>query len=898
MDLIFGIGCDGSAYPDFPGGGVGAVNAAVVGPRGLVQVLEIQLGLAGPPSNEAIRIAAYAKKMKSLVAREPSVFFARSFASDSWATAKTLLSWRDELVAEGWKKASVGTKRINDLALIDTEQPPLPDGMADRLFQLLKALSDQPKLSLTSVQLVEPRGLIPPRFERLLAALEMCGVAVNPPPPITASASSDLAICQDFIVTATPQSLKGDGSLVILEADTSLTAAEAVAEWLAAGTEDELAGTVVIDSGGDTALLDQALAARGLPMLGRSSASPWRGALQVLPMAFAANWTPFNPTAFLDLLMLPQPPIGRYAASQLARALSREPGPGGDSWKRAWLRIEENLKDHHKDAANPSKEVSARLERWREWTTPSGYRRADGLPADVASKIAGRVIDWAITTDGGANDPLLLSVAAAASAMVQAIEVLDLPILPALIIDRLIEQVLADGATNPEHVAQAGGLRSVAGAEVIWSRAPRIVWWNFCGPGRPVQPTPWSHGELEALKLAGCVPESPQQVAARLSWGYANAVRMAGERLIFVCPALSGTDETTSHPLAHQLQPLFVKSSSSLHWRAERLLTAADLPLSGRILPREEVSVISPPQMRARWDLPNAIIARLDGRRESATSFERLVDCQLRWLILDVLGLSGGRFAEIPGTDQLLGNLAHEIANQVFDAGTTPDSEGVKRKAEDLFDDLVAAIASPLLQPEMAAELARAKVKVPHALAHLSRLLQQRGIVVAGTELERTADFTGGPSVVGRLDMLVQHPKDGLGVIDLKWTKSDRRRRAELSDGNAIQLATYGAIGDENGGAVLPGAYYLLNQRRLIGLNGAFLTEEGIDGARSLDATWDALVGTWRTWRDLARAGTAVAVGVPEAQVFIPSDLGLPIKQKPCTYCELTSLCRVAAETR
>lgn len=896
MKLVFGIGCDGSAYPEFPGGGQGAVNTAVVGPRGLIQILEIQLGLTAPASNEAVRVAAYANKIKSLLSHTPGTFFARSFESDSWATAKELLSWRDELVADGWALQPLGTKRIDDLALIENEAQKLPDGFPDRLSATILTLLRVPKLSISSIQLVEPRDLLPPKFERLLHALEACGVVISASPPIASSGSGDLVTAQHFIKSGVSNPLVGDGTLVILEANTSLMAAEALAEWLAAGTEDELAGTLIIDPDGDTALLDRAFEARGLPALGRSSASPWRGALQVLPMAFAASWGPFNPTAMLDLLLLPRPPIGRYAANQLARALTREPGPGGSAWSRAWVKIEEHLVERYKDAQEPEKEIAATLSRWREWTTPSGYKRADGMPSDIARTIAGRVTDWAIKNDGGAGDPLLLSVASAASAMSHAIEVLGLATLPALTIDRLIEQVLADGATNPEHVAQAGGLRSVGRSDAIWASAPRIIWWGFRGPGSRVRPSPWSNVELDALRAAGCRPEPSQQQAARITWGYSNAINMAGERLILVRPALSGAEETTSHPLAHQLQPLLAKPSASIGWQAEKLLSAPSLSLSARNLLRQEVAVAQPPQMQAQWALPPAVAARIAERKESATSFERLIDCQMRWLILDVLGISGGRFAEIPGADQLLGNLAHEIANQVFEPGARPDSAKVKERAELLFDDMVSAIATPLLQPDLAAELARARVKVPQALAHLSRLLEQKGVVVVGTELERAADFPGGLSVVGRLDMIVQHPSRGQGVIDLKWTKSEKRRRAELTEGNAIQLATYGAIGDESGKAKLPGSYYLLNQRRLIGPTGTFVADEEIDGARDLEATWDAVMGTWRAWKDLASAGTAIAVGVEGATALAPDGVGFPINEKPCTYCELTTLCRVAAE--
>jgi ATP-dependent helicase/nuclease subunit B len=48
MDLIFGLACDGRAYPDFPGAGAGVVDAAVVETTGRVDILLVQLGLSGP----------------------------------------------------------------------------------------------------------------------------------------------------------------------------------------------------------------------------------------------------------------------------------------------------------------------------------------------------------------------------------------------------------------------------------------------------------------------------------------------------------------------------------------------------------------------------------------------------------------------------------------------------------------------------------------------------------------------------------------------------------------------------------------------------------------------------------------------------------------------------------
>ena len=109
-------------------------------------------------------------------------------------------------------------------------------------------------------------------------------------------------------------------------------------------------------------------------------------------------------------------------------------------------------------------------------------------------------------------------------------------------------------------------------------------------------------------------------------------------------------------------------------------------------------------------------------------------------------------------------------------------------------------------------------------------------------------------------------------------------------------MATYGAIADPDATAPAPGAYYLLNQRRLIGPVGAIVSDEEVAAARSLAETWTDLVGTWQLWRDLAAKGVALGTGLPEASNHFPEGLGIVPGQEPCRYCELTSLCRVTQE--
>lgn len=889
MQLLFGAAADGRTYPDHPGGRDGAVDCAVVGPAGLVDALESQLGLLGPPVSKAVRIAAYVAKLR---AAGDGRFWSASFTKDPWSTAVQLLGWRDNLVAGGWSGAAIGSPRLDDLAAAEQAGRPLPPGLADRLAVLVAAIGARPGLRLTKLGLLEPRARFAPAWRRLFDALQAAGVimeecvAGSSAPPET-----DLGRIQATLREEPTDPLQGDGSFTLVEADTALMAAEAVADWLAAGPQAALAGTVVLAPDGDTALLDHALAARGLPALGLSSPSPWRGALQVLPLAFAVAWRPFDPKTLLDLLMLPRPPIGRFAAARLARALVAEPGLNGPVWSRAWDDISAALLEREADAG-AARKVARQVDQWRAWTRGGQFDRAEGMSVAEARQIAGRVAAWALAIDAGQGDALFLAVGSAAAEFVRAIDALELELLPALLIERVLAEVLSEGVANPGHVAQAGGLRAIQAPGALWAPVPRLVWWNFVGPGERVATTIWSRSELAALTCAGVALEASPEAAARISGGYADAVLRVAEQVMLVRPALSGADKTVAHPLAHQLHLLIEPAGDRVRWRAERLLAESGVQLALRVLPRQAANIKDTPAARARWRVPTGALARLAGRRESATTLGRLLNCQLSWFAQDVLHLRAGRFAEIPGADQLFGNLTHEIASHLLPAGAPPPVDNIRQRAAALFEDLLPKMAAPLQQPELAGELAAARERVPAALEALVRTLHDRDLEVVGAELDREG-AAGGLALQGRLDLLVRRGTVP-AVIDLKWTRSARRYRLEIAEGRAVQLAVYSAIADP--GATATGAYFLLRQRRLFAPRGSLLAEEDIEAARGLDETLRAVindVGLWRTYID---GGNVLAVGIGESVSDRPPDLTFEAAREPCRFCDLTGLCRVGVE--
>ena len=120
-----------------------------------------------------------------------------------------------------------------------------------------------------------------------------------------------------------------------------------------------------------------------------------------------------------------------------------------------------------------------------------------------ARDVANRVATWALETDRGEGDPLLLALAAASTTFSDAIDALGLDTLPALLVERVLGQTLASGASNPRHLAHAGTLRSIKSPSALWNTADRLIWWPFIGPGDRLSHQPWSLSELRALADTG-----------------------------------------------------------------------------------------------------------------------------------------------------------------------------------------------------------------------------------------------------------------------------------------------------------------------------------------------------------------------------------------------------------
>ncbi|MBJ6125390.1 PD-(D/E)XK nuclease family protein [Microvirga splendida] len=893
MHIIFGMMADGSAYPDFPGDEDGILDGCVVGPLGLLTILETKLGLSGPPVTPVVRITAWQKKLQE-ACKGSSRFWSASLAADPFSTARLILSWRDALVEAGWHPGSIANppERLSDMAAAEAALELMPLGRADRLRAVMRRLEAGGRVAIEKLETVEPIEHLPPGWRRLAELLAEGGTKVRQKAiqsPV--EASSDLGRLHVFLKQGTLLPLEGDASVLMLKSASEISAAEAVAEWVACDMDGGTGHTVVIAQDGSTAMLDLVLARLSQPVLGVSSASPFRGALQVLTLAFATVWKPFDADRFLSLLTLPNPPMRRKPAGILARAVSSEPGIDGREWKRAWALIEEWALEK---GEGDKRKTAKLLDGVKAWADAKQIARFDhSMPSNEAKEIADRVKTWAATLAGEDRDPLLMCVVGAAKALSEALNKLNESPVSKRQIEQMIDASIAEGLGNPEHRAEASRLRAIGTPGALCGPVKRVVWWNFAGHEPAAPPFPWYRSELAALEAVGCCPERPSEAARRQTSYWTNAALAASEGIMFVRPAVIAGEEVGSHPFAHLLAPLFdhEKRRNLIEAKAEAVQEYEVHQLAARTINRQAGTPRATPVQQVSWTVP-AIPDLLAELVESPTSLETLASCHLKWLLKHVAKLDAGRIRGIPDSRRLIGNVAHAIAQEVFLPGPVPPGKDARRKAEAVFDRIVEQIAAPLLKAGGANDLISARQRIPKAMEILADILSADGWEIVGTEMEVIHDFGDGLRIKGYTDLRTTHAIHGTGVIDFKWTKSDTRRRREIKDGRAIQISAYSNAVEP--GRTLPAAYFMLGQGTLLAEENSPLAGDPVRTDRNLADTWSAVAGMHRSWRDMTVSGVAASTGLDGAPM--PDDLVLvpPKKSNPCEYCDYDGLCRVS----
>lgn len=779
MEILFGWELDGAAW--LRGDKRGTLGQVTVGPRGLTSILGTRLGITAPEIPRPQRVAAYRRALEETA----HPWCAQSMELDGWATASQLLSLRDELVELGWEpRSGLVSPRLDALASAEIEfidHPGAADSLRDIVRELHRRANSQAPASvgIDSITVLN-RADLPAPWSEIITSLDVLGVEIHEPEE--------------------PEPVR---SVRIISAATEWQAAETAARILATDPSRTLLSTSRTDA------LDQELARRGLPRIGRSDTSDLRATAQIVPLFLNAVTTPIDVNAVAAVLDLGLstttgdegeihavrlvPSAVRY---ELLRALIQEPGVGGGVWAQAVGKLREEGYDI--------------AESLTDLFTTNALTFDDGLcpTQDIIGALTWlqvRLRKIGFTTFTSALTRASESVNSVI-AVLRERESVSQPELHRIITD------CCPPAPSPLSGGEATTRLSVTSPSQLLAPAP-VLWWGAIDDSVPLA-RHWTPAEVRELaETAGVVVPSPTALAALSIHAQLRGLRTAGDVVAVVARSLDG-EPTMLHPLLDfAVQDAADRDAPVPDLIKEVTTDSADLVsddswmFGGQSLQvtdpvPEEITVVDPVLRKVNPGI------RLLPEKMSYSQMEKLLIHRLEWLLSYQLGIRPGQLAQLPAGNQLVGTFEHAIVEELVHRHVGEEADLVEvseAEVAEVFDDMLPYLASELLLPGQSLRREQLRTEALTSIPTMFRTLSDAGIRIRAVEADFAVPLTltlsdpngTQPDIEHSLMVSGFRDLDAVGnegfpvVVDLKYSGSKRKFRESVQNGRSLQLALY-----------------------------------------------------------------------------------------------------------
>ena len=871
MNITFGLRLDGE-HGWRPGNRLGM---PVLGPLGLLNLLEARLGLLRADCPQAQRMTQYRECLTRC--DTPDRFYHASFGIDPIGASATLLSWRDHWYLHGWngEVPSGASVRIADLAAVEEiARTLLFPSIGERLVHVAESLSRQ-QSKIEQLELVDPLEAFPKCWRDVLAKLPVQSVRTYGP-------SADQKTVLGRLQIALKSAHEGkqplgkiawtdDGSLRVVRAETGLVAARWVARTITSRQEEV---AIVAEQG--RSLLDATLDAVDLARQGFQDANPLVPALQVLPLALATVWEPLDVYALLQFLSHPIGPVPSYARRRLAGVVAECPGIAGPRWREV---IDEIERLHPDRAADVRKAVAF-------WIEHPRYSPAQGAPLTVLLERTRGIRDYfgARLAD---QDPIQRAASATgygqAVTVAAAFEALaaqgESSITP-MELEALVAQCTGRGSPNFAMEAQVGCVPSVSDPGALIESFDRVIWWQMGARSLP-RPYPWSRSELEALARAGAELPHLDELLAQRGQDWLRPIMNTRKQLVLVLPP-PGEE---MHPLWQEIQWLVEGVRQE---PLEELVTGR----GGEALP--DVAHALLPRRRRWWKLPLDVKLSLRPR-ESYSSLNTFLNAPYQWVMKYPARLNPSNLLAVTDGNRLYGNLAHRLIDRFFRAEGAQALLGEALNAwfSGQFAMVVAEEGAVLLMPGRRGDYERLRSALGRALEELQRQFMAAGIDVVKPERELAGQFPGG-DLEGTADLVVRNKSGRQAIVDMKWAGATGHQD-RLAKNRHLQLALYAEMLRQETGAWPQVSYFILEASRLLAPDSGFFPEALSVQSRTTGATpqlWEQFLTAWKWRRSQIDAGMVEVVieGIEPTPESVGPPNALTPEALPEAYNEYRSL--------
>ena len=806
MEIHFGLNYTNNSFVDFKAHHNICMGHSVVGPEGLLSILELHLGIyneeLSPTDRQAAFYAAFRKTMDK----------GKNVLSDSWeknglGVSNECLKWRDALRMCGWKsEMKQPSKRMTVLA--DVENVFCAPSLGDRLEHIIPLLQHNP-LPLHSkifVAAKDEKG-IPPKIADLLNKLQKLGIQIEyESDAVLAQEGSNLSSIQHLLIyNKSEDSLKTeDDSFKIWEFNTELDAAR----YIASQPKDEY--DVYITANGK--LLDNVQRMLQQPTSGSSIMDAHPQIAQLFKLGLSLFEYPFNIRNLVSWLQMPLHPIKNELRRNLVNEILRTGGYKNKEYKNVIENYRTKLSDELKDT---DKDVTAVIKKLNEdldifIPTP----KVEGVNKLSLLKFVNSLNSWSgmmsnLEDMSMANRIQLAKVAGLCKSLVSIVEEEREEYFSYRKLESWIN-TLYSGADFAIYECQAGSRWTVA-ANDISEKADKILWTDCYNGAISVPSTDFlNEYEKKMLEHEGCKFWNSTDFNKAMMRSMLRPVLKCRKQLVLVVTHTCKGETTAKHPLIIRLENAFANSLSNVY-----------ICPDNRDIENKTVKGVDNYTGDTELIVENKELIEMPST-ESYSSLDNLIQYPLDYVMDRILKLRDRSSAEMDDVSTVKGNVAHAVIEELFKGSNEEIANNIKEHFTETLERITMEHGAVLLLQENSIELRLFTVQLKECLTALLNIICDNKLLVVGREhhvsnaIGMMDDKNIDPIVNGFVDMTLKNENGEIFVFDFKWTSSRNWYKKLLEKNISIQLALYEhLIAMEENSNVVATAYFTMPRHKL-----------------------------------------------------------------------------------
>lgn len=836
MKIFFSPEYSGQVYVR-PAEGNVMMDTVVLNTVGLVNMLELRLGLHYDDVPVQERAAHYYGAVSQYMAAHPVNVMAASFGTSGLSTAKSMLAWRDELRSANWDFDGAEISQRLAVLIGVEEYFRKVDGcdLAGRLHIVTDQVAAQ-KLDCRDweIELAVAKDFLKPTVKMLIQAVEAQGAKIM----VIAGAEdtgNNLSRVRRLIAANQKETItldKDDDSIQIWKFPDDRVACE----YLAFNKMED----VDVWVNADNKQMDNWLLLMDRPLTGSVTADCTPQLTQLFVMGLTLFANPLNVNTLIEWLNMPVHPIDGFFRSVLADCIVVEGGFRNEACKSriqqfidgrfVYLDEQEMLLPEEEQDALRGKDRKKR-ETLVKLFLPS-LDSSDTIVTETVRQFVLELSSWArqrahfMAEEAGGEQWIeqLLAVAGMCDAFHILLGTVQDETIDYKTIDSWMSTVYQkDAYTNA--VAERGCRMVVDSPAKIASVAKKTVWMGVDGDASQEQECAFLYPS-EKAKLISQQYISPWADEAENNYHehlMMTPLRMTGGQLILVVRERMGGELTLKHPLIVRLE--------------QQVTNIRDFIIypSIDVKDRHEVEVVENGGVAAELHFEHADKIQWPDHL-SPTTIGTLAEHPFDYMMERLLGITNDGKAKMADVKTTKGNVAHAVIEELFaprDERRYSTPEEIESRIQNVYESVYSKVLEAkgavllLAENRLAEKLLHEQLR--SCLETLLEILKDNGLKVTGCESNVECQMNLGLPVavdkdgvvkesdmVGFIDMTLEDCDGHPVVFDFKWTTWAKGYRDKLSENRSVQLELYRMmLGREKKDEVQRVAYFQMPDARL-----------------------------------------------------------------------------------